>query len=560
VNINKNVNGIEYASLGLSALGTVAAIVTQQIAYIATPLTLTLSLSLINRQKELGRANKRLANLEQQFASEIESISKQSQNIQTRLNTLPAAPSSIDFEKLVQNARADRQELKRLDKALIALEQRGNDLVPFLTEIDLTKDSLKQLSLNFSNFEQEFDRRQGKINRNSSDLAFDEIRSNVRTLPAVNFVDRDAILENLSLNLSELEQNSTYLSIEHIKAKIQLLEESSKVSESAIKQVGWRFLELEQAFMERQDPMEIVEIARSLTEVKSKIELIATDFSNTKTDYILKQIELDLDKDTIHTFMEQTNLKIRSLADNSIAADIQERVNDLDASLGDLHDYNLKLTNRIDNYTQHEILEIINTAVSEQNISNLIQQEIDRSSQAQFEIVKQVLPRAYLYELVCGREGSRQILLDALQQSEQRLILVCPWLTNFAVDTDVKNLITAALNRGVSIDIGWGHLKDANNDRANLSKETILKSSKRKSLYNAIPWFYQLQIEHPDLLTLKVLGTHEKFLVCDRQFAMLGSHNYLTSGTSSSEREVGIKTDSPELIDKLIEIFDRAEA
>ena len=65
---------------------------------------------------------------------------------------------------------------------------------------------------------------------------------------------------------------------------------------------------------------------------------------------------------------------------------------------------------------------------------------------------------------------------------------------------------------------------------------------------------YRLNIQN---LTLKVLGTHEKFLVCDRKFAMLGSHNYLTSHTNSSERELGLKTDSPELIDKLIELFDR---
>jgi phosphatidylserine/phosphatidylglycerophosphate/cardiolipin synthase-like enzyme len=101
---------------------------------------------------------------------------------------------------------------------------------------------------------------------------------------------------------------------------------------------------------------------------------------------------------------------------------------------------------------------------------------------------------------------------------------------------------------------------DVNNERVNLSKDKILKLSKRKSLYNAIPWIYQLQTEYPDLLNLKVLGTHEKFLVCDRQFVMLGSHNYLTSNTSSSEREVGIKTDSPELIDKLIKLFDSIEA
>ena len=43
----------EYASLGLSALGTVAAAVSQQIAYATTPLVLALSLNVINRQRSL---------------------------------------------------------------------------------------------------------------------------------------------------------------------------------------------------------------------------------------------------------------------------------------------------------------------------------------------------------------------------------------------------------------------------------------------------------------------------------------------------------------------------
>jgi hypothetical protein len=57
VNIKKNINSTEYASIGLSMIGTVAAIATEQIAYIAAPLTLSLSLSLIDRQKQLTRSN-----------------------------------------------------------------------------------------------------------------------------------------------------------------------------------------------------------------------------------------------------------------------------------------------------------------------------------------------------------------------------------------------------------------------------------------------------------------------------------------------------------------------
>ena len=130
-------------------------------------------------------------------------------------------------------------------------------------------------------------------------------------------------------------------------------------------------------------------------------------------------------------------------------------------------------------------------------------------------------------------------------------------MTNYPIDLDVRDLIINALERGVSIDIDWGHLKDVNNDRSRLSKVELLKSGKQKWLYDAVPTLEELQAEYSNLLTLKVLGTHEKFLVCDRKFAILGSHNYLTSHTSSNERELGLKTDSPELIDKLIELLDR---
>jgi PLD-like domain len=560
VSINKNINHIESAAIGLSALGTIAAVVTQQIAYIATPLTLALSLSLINRHKELAHANRRLANLEQQFASEIESVVKQSQTIQAELHAFPATTSKRDFEKLVKTVSADRQELKRLSTALSELEQRGNDLVPFLTEIDLTKDSLKQLSSNFSSFEKEFDRRQGGINNRSAEREFGETRSNNLNIATIETIDRDPQSVDLTLNILELDTNSIYLSIAQIKSKIQLLEDSSKVSEDAIKQVGWRFLELEQSFSERQDPISITALDRSIVDLQSSIDLMSADFSTIQTDYRSQQTELTTDRAKTSESIARIELDIRSLTAKSLDSELEDRVIAIDASLGDLHDYNLRLNNQIESLTQYEISEILDAVAIDERINALIKQQALNTSQKQFEIIKQLLPKQYNYDLVVGRSASRQILITALEQSQDRLILVCPWLTKFAVNTDIENLMTAALDRGVSIEIGWGHLNDADNNRATLSKEKILKSSKRKYLYNAIPWIYQLQTEYPDLLTIKVLGTHEKFLVCDRQFAMLGSHNYLTSNTSSSEREVGLKTDSPEIIDRLIELFDRAEA
>ncbi|AFY96706.1 phospholipase D-like domain-containing protein [Chamaesiphon minutus] len=553
MNIKNKINGVESAAIGLSFLGTVAAIVTQQVAYAATPLTLSLSLSLINKQKELVKVNSQLANLEQQLTTELKAISQQSQAAIDSVQALPPAPTASDLERLSEGISADREELKQLKTILVELERRDDNLSPFLKEIDFTKDSLKQLSLELSTFQQEFER-----DRDSTRVTLLEASPDPHS--PIAEPNNIALLENLigKLANSELTQDTQAL-ITEIKQKIQSLEANSRVAEDSIQQIGWRFLELEQEFASRPELVEINRIDRAVVEMGKEVETIFQELSQTKTDHSLKLTELELDRQNVQESIEDTKQQIQLLANNTITAELVDRVNDLDTSLSDLHDYNLKLSNRINDYTQYEIAEIIHDAVIDRNISKLIQQEIGQSISEQFEIIKQVLPQSYSYTLVSGRVESRQIFLDALNQSQERLILVCPWLTKHAVNREVQSRIKAALDRGVSVEIGWGYLKDVNNDRSQLSKENLLKSS--DWAYNAVPWLYdELQVQYPQLLKLKILGTHEKFLVCDRQFAMVGSHNYLTSDTKSSEREVGIKTDSPELIDKLIQLFDSSEA
>jgi hypothetical protein len=551
VNIKKNINSTEYASIGLSAIGTVAAIVTQQIAYIATPLTLSLTLSLINRQKELGRATKRLTNLEQQ-----------SQAVRDSFNALPSAPTTIDFNNLQQGIIDDRKELKRLRTVILEIEKKDRDLSPFLTEIDLTKDSIKQLGLNLSNFQKQFSDSQDSIRVANTDLLLQEVAGNLSNISAdfldIESLDSTSPLKDRSLNLKKVDGDTIYSSIEELKLKLQSLEENSIVSEESIKQIGWRFLTLEKAFDDRQDPIEIANIQRSLSEIENSVSEMSATATITKHEYILDLAKLELAGNTIYVSIEQIESKIHLLTDNFSTIDIYDRLADLDTSLSDLHDYNLSLNNKIERYDRYEIPEIVDAVISDKKIDNLIQQQVDRSNLVQFEIVKQLLPKQHSYDLVSGRNESRQIFLEALAQSQQRLILVCPWLTDYAIDNDVRNLLIAALSRGVSIDIGWGHLSDVKNNIVPLSKQTLLNSKAKKwGGYSAVNWVYELQDEYKNLLTLKILGTHEKFLVCDRKFAMLGSHNYMTSGNSSNERELGVKTDSPETIDKLIELFDR---
>jgi phosphatidylserine/phosphatidylglycerophosphate/cardiolipin synthase-like enzyme len=256
---------------------------------------------------------------------------------------------------------------------------------------------------------------------------------------------------------------------------------------------------------------------------------------------------MDLGKSDVSSLIFDAGLNSESVVEDSIhIPDIYDRIDDLDSSLITLRDFSMRLDDKF-----------ANSIALDKDIDEIIQEKVNKSIQEQFTVIKQILPQKYSYNLISGRYGSREVFIDALKQAEKSLFLICPWITKYAIDSEVERLIEAALQRGVCINIGWGHLKDVEGKRSQLSKENLLSSSRWS--YNAVPILYSLKNRYPDLLNIKILGTHEKFLVCDRKFAMIGSHNFMTSGASSSERELGVKTDNVEVINDLIELFNKVE-
>lgn len=153
------------------------------------------------------------------------------------------------------------------------------------------------------------------------------------------------------------------------------------------------------------------------------------------------------------------------------------------------------------------------------------------------------------YELVLDRRGSREILSDALDKTQESLIVVCPWLTIWGVTESELEKFKKLLEKGVSISIGWGRTGD-------LKRPKNLNSL----WYNALPQLFELERIYPLKFHLKAIGTHEKFLVCDDKFAVLGSHNILTSSKEIGDREIGIFTNSPQIIEDLISRFQEARA
>ncbi|MBE9125423.1 MULTISPECIES: tetratricopeptide repeat protein [unclassified Coleofasciculus] len=174
------------------------------------------------------------------------------------------------------------------------------------------------------------------------------------------------------------------------------------------------------------------------------------------------------------------------------------------------------------------------------------------------------------YCLVTGCSGSRAVLMEALEKTQQRLIIVSPWLTQSSINGEVVQGFAKALERRVSIHIGWGHLSDRGWSKpSTINRQQFLKAIVQKNQgwkYNALPELEQLEQRYLGQFRLKLLFTPEKFLVsvsptsaeCTNSFALLGSHNILTWDGNSKEREVGLRTNDPRLISDLIARFDQA--
>lgn len=161
-------------------------------------------------------------------------------------------------------------------------------------------------------------------------------------------------------------------------------------------------------------------------------------------------------------------------------------------------------------------------------------------------------------ELINGPNESREKLEFALKTAQQQLIIISPWLRSPVFD-ELLPAFEAALERGVHIKIGWGYQGDVGKIITLGRRGWIYHHTHdQQECYTALPHFQALRQRYPDLCTLKLLGTHEKFLVCDRRFAALGSHNFLSAGPRGKQREIGIFTTDPHIIQDLMDCFEQA--
>jgi phosphatidylserine/phosphatidylglycerophosphate/cardiolipin synthase-like enzyme len=113
----------------------------------------------------------------------------------------------------------------------------------------------------------------------------------------------------------------------------------------------------------------------------------------------------------------------------------------------------------------------------------------------------------------------------ALQEAREEMIVISPWLNRRTCDDALCDLVAQAVKRNVRVRIGYGiseRVGDRDLGRHHANAQKVIRALRAAVAREA-------SSEQISLLDIqRTSDTHEKILVCDRTFAVIGSFNWLS--------------------------------
>jgi molybdenum cofactor biosynthesis enzyme len=110
----------------------------------------------------------------------------------------------------------------------------------------------------------------------------------------------------------------------------------------------------------------------------------------------------------------------------------------------------------------------------------------------------------------------REKFIYAFETAVYEIDIISPWISRWVADNNFLWLVEQALKRNVTIKILYGIEESSNNSERSDNTDKIAMALKNKfKRYN-------------NLFRMKKVNTHYKLLICDEEFYVAGSFNYLS--------------------------------
>lgn len=585
---NSWLHALENVSLiGLGA-GSVASIVLQQIFYTTAPLSLLVVLGIFNRRKlaQLGeRRDSTLAETDQYLALQVDRLHQQVSSLPT-----PESINRINRNLLVKNQELSDKvyhevsTLKQnLHQRLAAVEQQG---------LGAVRQDVRQLMERCNDLMETVNHLGADVGNLSAQVRTDSVRTTVEQLK-LSVATLQTNLENLTHhtkpNLSSLQEHITRLDRQFNKLP-------PPVDLTSLKQEVSELIKIVADLVPRRDLSSLLGTMNELQQQQDTLKHSIVAIETAALNFKRTLSELPRPFETAPDFLRDPNSNgrvsgfgDREAAEGPIAATVYPELQELTiryfetlrVQIQQIQDLTRQLSQQQqqlrEQFGQFHPLDVAalqrqlgelsqRLPISEGAIASLQNHLQSLQQQGNSPLIAPTSPRSELIfdlapteaEAIPVPTGSRAVLEQALEQTQQRLILIWPWADRCRLDEDLFQKFETFLRQQRQLEIGWCYLADRHEERwlSKMQRGWMSDFNQRGLVQETLQKLLQLKRQYPNQFQFKILGTSENFLVCDQAFAVLGITDALQTTTPFSELQLKLKTTDPSVIQRLIHRFD----
>lgn len=592
-------NALENVSLvGLGA-GSVASLLLNQVFYTTTPLSLLVVLGLLNRRRMAQMSEQRdatLAEADQYLALKVERMQQQVASLPkpetiNRLNRSLLFKNQEVSEKLHSEITTLRQSVQQ---RFTAIEQQGLGAVR--QEVRQVVERCNHLMTTVDQMGTDLSDLSGQMRAEGIQKTVDQLKQDVAALQA----NLESFTYQTKPNLSILQEHITRLDRQFSKLP-------PPVDVGSLKQEVAELIKIVADLVPRRDLSSLVSEIKTLHAQQEALKQSVVAIETAALNFRRTFNELPKAKDA--TEPDDTNsinsravdaelaehhtaLTLLGSASSSVYPELQELatnyLGNLRVQLSTIHEFTTSLAQQQKQLRDqlNQLPQTLDVIALQRQLSELSQRlPVSEGAIESFKVrVQEVLHQELQYinqqlqmvaatphsELVfdfypadavppdVSTPSSRAILEQALESTQQRLILIWPWSDQCEFDEPLFRQFESFLSQGKQLEVGWCYLADREEDRwlSKMQRGWMTDLTQRSLLQETLHKLLQLKRIYPEQFQFKILGTSENFLVSDDSFAVLGIANVLKTKTPFPELQLKLKTTDPGVIQRLSQRFD----
>lgn len=588
----------EYALLLGAGAGTVASVATQQMIFASAPLSLLVAIGLVNRQQlehQLARERASMRTLDHKLSNDLDELRDQVAELPTPdiLTGFQRSMVAQTEQSVARFSRALEHTRQQLEKQIDEIETPDLSLV--YQDVMQLQDQYTYLCTALNNTQTQLQQiaNTSRLEATETEMAqlkttMMQLRVNLESFSTETKSSYSALRDRIQHVERQLRQLPLQSDPHFLKQEVH---ELVKVVSDLVPRP--EFLDLTLSFQELRDQhrqlRQLVSGLRHLPTLDLEPEPIDLTETATSVDQTLRQLTHGL------SGLEQALIQATEPSNNgangsSAGSDptLSKAINQAVANY--LQQFRLplerlrQLTDALESQQQSltQQLTDIPQALDVAAVTNqleLLQNRVDQSDE-QLGVVKQSVDdwlaqaphttpmggdAQWIFDFPATspetqvlKSSSRKALEQALMQAQSRLLIVWPWNEETYLDEEMLERFRLLLERQCQLEIGWCHIEESHEGRLlrKISKRWGDYSCQRQKLKTALNKLLPLKQAYPNLFKFKVLGTRENFLVCDRNFAILGVQALETQSSVLPHMQLKLRTTNTQVIQKLIQRFD----